>query len=339
MKYRRVVITRQGSPETLEIIEEEIPSPSSGEVLVKVIAAGVARADILMRTGHYPAKIPPFPFTPGYDIAGEIAQLGEGVSSISIGQRVLALTKIGGYSEYLCVPEGKIVPINEDIDPADAVSLVLNGLTAFQMFNRFAKVKPGEDILVHGAGSGVGTLILQLGSMIGTRMFGTESKAKLPIVEQLGAIPIDYKNEDFVARIHETTGNGVDAAFDNIGGMHLWRSFNSLSRNGRLIAYGEMAIATTDNPALSDRIAHHLLPRILNLGVSGKTAVWYENYPFNSSHPDWYFEDLNSLIELLREGKITPVVAQRFPLEEANIAQALLESATVPGKIVLICND
>lgn len=336
MRYRHVVITGQGGPDKLQLVEEEVPEPAPGEVRLRVLAAGVGRADILMRTGHYPLSLPPFPFSPGYDVVGEVEKIGENVDNVEIGQRVAALTKFGGYAEFICHPKEWLAPVDETLDPAEVVSLVLNGLTAYQMFTRFAKVQPGEQVLFHGAGSGVSTLLLQLGSMIQCQMFGTESQAKLPVVEDLGAVAIDYQREDFVARILELTEGGVHAAFDNIGGMHLWRSYKALRKGGRLIAYGEMALASSDNPPLPDRFAHRFFPRLLNLGFSGKSATWYENYPTNKINPDWYQNDLRTLFQMLKEGKLQPVISGRFPLEQARQANELLESSTVPGKIVLV---
>ena len=320
-------------------MEDEVPEPAPGEVRLRVLAAGVARADILMRTGHYPLSLPPFPFSPGYDVVGEVEKIGENVDNVEKSQRVAALTKFGGYGEYVCVPKEWLAPVNEGLDPAEAVSLVLNGLTAYQMFNRFAKVQPGEQVLFHGAGSGVSAILLQLGSMIDCQMFGTDSQAKLTMVEELGAVSIDYQREDFVARIKELTKEGVHAAFDNVGGLHLWRSFRSLRRAGRLIAYGEMALASTDHPALSDRFAQRYFPRLLNLGLSGKSATWYENYPVNKNNPDWYQDDLKMLFQMLKDGKLRPVISGRFPLEQARQANELLESSTVPGKIVLVMDE
>jgi len=213
MHCRRVVITRPGGPDVLRMITDPLPEPGPGEVCVKVLAAGVARADIMMRRGQYPGEVPPYPYAPGYDIAGEVHSLGEDVQGLEVGQLVAALTGVGGYAEYLCVPAAWLVPVPHGLDPAEVVSLVLNYLTAYQMMHRFASVREGERILVHAAASGVGTALLQLGRLLDLRMWGTASAGKHPVVESLGAIPIDYRSEDFVRRVRrEADGRGASLA-------------------------------------------------------------------------------------------------------------------------------
>ena len=176
MKNRRIIISRKGGPEVLKLIEEEAPSPAGGEVRVRVQAAGVAFADIMMREGLYPGA-PPVPFTPGYDIVGLVDEPGAGVKSLSPGKRVAALTKVGGYADYLCLPEKDLVEMPIGLDPAEAVCLVLNYMTAWQMLHRVAHVREGEKILIHGAAGGVGTALLQLGVLSGLELYGTASKS------------------------------------------------------------------------------------------------------------------------------------------------------------------
>lgn len=237
MKYKRVVISRKGGPEVLQVVEEELAEPGAGEVRVKILATGVAFADVAARKGMYPTA-PPIPFAPGYDIVGVVDKAGAGVSSLSAGQIVAALLPhFGGYAEFACVPENLLVPVPDGLDPAETVSLVLNYLTAHRMLHRSAQVKRGERILVHGAGGGVGTALLQLGKEAGLEMYGTASKRKHELVSGLDATPIDYRSEDFVERIRSLTGDGVDAVFDWIGGTHLSRSYSTLRRGGRLVSY------------------------------------------------------------------------------------------------------
>jgi NADPH2:quinone reductase len=195
-KNARMVLTGLGGPEVLKCVEEHLPKPGAGEVRVKILAAGIAFADVLMRRGLYPGT-PKFPFTPGYDLVGNIDALGDAVSQFVIGQRVAALTMIGGYSRYTVVPAGRLVPVPDGLDPAEAVSLVLNYVTAYQMLHRVAKLREGQRVLIHAAAGGVGTAALQLGRLAGLEMFGTASKAKHQLVASLGATPIDYRSESF----------------------------------------------------------------------------------------------------------------------------------------------
>lgn len=239
MSYKHVIITKFGGPEVLKVVEETaLPEPKHGEVRVKVLVTSAAFTDVMIRKGKYPDVKEKPPFSPGYDMVGVVDKLGEGVTRFKVGQRVADLTIIGAYSEYICRPESRLTPVPDGLDPAEAVSLILSYVTAYQMLHRVAKVKRGQRILVHGAGGAVGTAMLQLGKLLDLEMYGTASQSKHELVASLGATPIDYKGEDFVERIRSLTGDGVDAAFDPIGGESLKRSFSVLRRGGMLVAYG-----------------------------------------------------------------------------------------------------
>src|SRR5215469_3638320 len=212
-KNERVVITGVGGPEVLKLVEEELPTPGPREVRVKVLAAGVAFADVLMRHKLYPAA-PPFPFAPGYDIVGEIDAIGDGIGEFQLRQRVAALTMVGGYSQYTLVPAAHLVPVPGRVDPAEAVSLVLNYVTAYQMLHRIAALRAGQTVLIHSAAGGVGTSALQLGKIAGLNMFGTASQPKHDLVSALGAVPIDYRSENFVQRIRQLVPEGLDCVLD-----------------------------------------------------------------------------------------------------------------------------
>lgn len=339
LDYKRIVISHPGNPDVLQVFKEEIPEPKTNEVRIRVQAAGVARADVMMRMGQYPGSTPPYPYTPGYDIVGEVDMLGDGVSTLKIGDKVAALTEVGGYAEYLCLPEDRLVPVPQDLDPAEAVCLVLNHLTAYQMLHRFAKVKVGERVLFHAAASGVGTAQLQLGRLLELEMFGTASKGKHDLVSRLGGIPIDYKRDDFVKRIRHSSADGVDVVCDPVGGSHLWRSFRALNRTGRLIAYGEMAITGPQKSKRFEKTLHHYLPDLLNRLPGERKVQWYEVFLENEAHPDWYREDMATLFGLLSEQKLNPIIAERIPLAEAMRAHELLEASAICGKIVLMCQE
>ncbi|MFQ5596198.1 MAG: medium chain dehydrogenase/reductase family protein, partial [Anaerolineae bacterium] len=237
LKNTRVIVARPGGPEVLQVISESLPEPRAGEYRVRIHAAGVSFADLLMREGVHP-ETPPAPFTPGWDLVGEVEKAGEGCSAYQPGQLVAALPVVGGYAEYICLPEKELVPLPDGLDPAEAVSLVLNYVTAYQMMHRSAKVSQGRRILIHAAAGGVGTALLQLGRLAGADMYGTASSRNHDLITSLGGIPIDYKNVDFVEEIRQLTGDGVDVVFDGIGGRHTWRSYRALRSGGRVIAYG-----------------------------------------------------------------------------------------------------
>src|SRR5215470_14002882 len=237
MRYKRAIVTQYGGPEVITAVEEDIPIPNAGEVRVKVLAAGVGLPDVLAREGVHP-ETPRTPYTPGWDLVGTVDQIGDGVSGLELRQAVAAMPIHGCYAQYLCLPWRKLVPVPAGLDAADAVSLVLNYITAYQMLHRSAKARAGQRMLIHGASGGVGSAMLQLAKLAGVEMYGTCSAQGAAVVRELGAIPIDYKNADFVEEIHRLTGDGVDAVFDGIGGDNLWRSRDALREGGRVVTYG-----------------------------------------------------------------------------------------------------
>jgi NADPH:quinone reductase-like Zn-dependent oxidoreductase len=334
-KYDRIVVTSLGGPEVLKYIEEDLPEPARGEVRVRNLAAGVAYADVLMRRGLYPGTPKP-PFTPGYDLVGDVDALGEGVTQFAVGQRVGALTVRGSYSQISIVPENLLVPVPESLDPADAVCLFLNYVTAYQMLHRIAKVSSGQCILIHGAAGGVGTALLQLGALHGLTMYGTGSASKQAAIASAGGIPIDYRSEDFSKRVRQLSPNGVDAVFDPVGGMNWWRSQGLVRRGGSLVCYGVSA-AVSGGKIIG--AASFVLLEILKLIPDGRQCGWYNITNLRNEHPDWFRADLMALFDLLAQGKIRPVIGARLPLREAARANELLESAKFSGKIVLLCRE
>lgn len=328
----RVVIAAEGGPEVLKIVEDEVPAPGTGEVRVKNLASGVAYADVLMRHRLYP-KTPAFPFAPGYDIVGDIDAIGADVGEFAVGQRVAALTMLGGYAQYTIVPAVHLVPVPANLDPAEAVSLVLNYVTAYQMMHRVARLQPGQSFLVHGAAGGVGTAALELGKLIGLKMFGTASKGKHALVHSLGAAPIDYRSENFVERIRQLAPGGVDCVLDSIGGKNWLASYRCLRGEGSLICYG--ASAAVNEGKLSAGVGFATFG-FLRLIPGGKKVTWFNVKTWRDEHPDWFREDLSALFELLAKRQIQPVIGARLPLREAARANEMLEHAEVTGKIVLL---
>jgi NADPH:quinone reductase-like Zn-dependent oxidoreductase len=261
MKYRHVLLTRFAEPaQAFQVVEDDLPEPEKGQVRVKILATGLAYADVMMRKGFYPG-MPRLPFTPGYDMVGIIDAIAPDVHGFSVGQIVAALTVFGSYSQYICLSTEFLVLVPTGVDPVQASTLPLNYVTAYHLLHRVAKVKSGERILVYGAAGGVGTAMLQLGRLAGLQMYGVASSSKQELVKQLGATPLDYKQEDIVARVNELTGDGVDAVFDGIGGAHLAQSFRTLRKGGRLVAFGISSIpAGTPTPVA---LVRYVLPSLL----------------------------------------------------------------------------
>ncbi|MFQ5796232.1 MAG: medium chain dehydrogenase/reductase family protein [Candidatus Bipolaricaulia bacterium] len=337
MKFKRVVAGHRGGPEVLQLVEEDLPEPPPGEMRVKVLTAGVLLADILWQTGKVPGSPKP-PFTPGYDVVGVVDKLSEGVSTPEVGQTVAAMIQYGGYTEYVCVPAEKLVPVPDGLDPAEIVCLTVNYTTAYQIFKRVTKVTSGKRALIHGAAGGTGSAMLELGRLMDLEMYGTASEPKHDLVSGLGAIPIDYRNEDFVERIFSLTGDGVDVVVDPIGGSNPKRSFKTLRPGGFLVVTAFFSQIKEGISTMGTILGMLRIP-IWNMLPNRKSASWFDVVSFNKKNPTYYAEDLKVLMDYLAEGKIKPVIADRMPLVEARKAQELLLDFKMQGKIVLVCSE
>jgi len=350
---KRVVVDHYGGPEVLKVVDEDDPRPGPGEVRVKVLAAGVSFTDAQLRAGTYIAGGPKPPFTPGYELVGVVEELGPGCTRLRVGDRIGALTVWGADADTVCVPEHDVVDVPEDLDPAEVVSLLFPYMTSFQALHRTAQVKPGESVLVHGAAGRVGVAALECGAVAGLQMYGTCSKRDFAKVEQLGAAPIDYRNEDFVARIRELTGGkGVDVVLDSLGGPISLRSFRVLRPGGRLVVFGRYATLSHGHKNRTAVIEWYV--SIGALWVWAKLSPRRQVMPYQIQkfrdralwrpgavggeprYPEWFREDFQALLDLLRAGKVRPVVAERLPLTEARHAHEMLETSARNGKLVLV---
>jgi NADPH:quinone reductase-like Zn-dependent oxidoreductase len=338
VKNHRVVVTRHGGPDVLQMLEEDLPEPQAGEVRVRVLAAGISGYDLMFRSSGRLPGTPKVPFTLGEDIVGVVDKLGEGVSTLELGQMVAGATFWfgfgGGYTEFICLSANDLVPVPPGVDPAQAVCAVVNYLTAHMAMHTSAQVRSGEQVLVHGAAGGVGSALLQLGQLAGLEMYGTASRYNHELVSALGATPIDYRNEDFVQRIRALTGAGVDVVFDPVGGARqVWRSNRALRKGGRLVWFG---MAATKKGGLKVIPFTLLAVALLKLIPDGKKAPLA---PDLSKDKAWYRATLTELLDLLAAGQINPVVAERVPLAEAARAHELLERGGYGGKVVLVRLD
>jgi NADPH:quinone reductase-like Zn-dependent oxidoreductase len=338
---KRVVVGRYGGPEVLQVVEAEDRPPGVGEVAVRVLAAGVSFTDAQLRAGTY-FGVPKPPFTPGYELVGVVEELGPQCSRLKKGDRVAALTVWGAYAERVCVPEANAVEISSELDPAEVVSLVLPYMTAYQLLHRTAKARRGETVLVHGAAGRVGTALLELAALAGLRVFGTASARERAIVERLGAVAIDYRNEDFVARVRELLGDGVDVALDGLGGLLSLRSFRALRPGGRLVIFGHYSTLAHGRKSWRGWIEWYAATACValwDLLTPSRRVLAYRIqslHPRGPRDPDAYRADFLELIELLRQHKIRPIVAERMPLADARRAHELLERSASVGKLVLV---
>jgi NADPH2:quinone reductase len=335
---KRVVVEHFGGPEVLRVVEQDDPRPGRGEVCVRVLAAGVSFTDTLVRAGTYLGGPSP-PFTPGYELVGVVEELGPGCGELEPGDRVAALIVWGGYAERVCVPEANAVRVPADLDPAQVVSLVFPYMTAYQLLHRAAKARGGETVLVHGAAGRVGRAAVELGVPAGLRLYGTVSTADRERVEQLGAVPIDHRREDFLARVRELTDRGVDVALDGIGGPISIRSFRALGPGGRLVIFGHYSTISEGRRSRRGWLAWYASTALV--GTAGllwprRRVLSYRIAKLRDRHPDWFAEDLGELVALLREGEIDPAVAERLPLTDARRAHELLAGSAAVGRLVLV---
>ena len=332
--YRRIVVAHRGGPEVLEVQQDELPRPAPGEVRIRTEAAGVSGLDRMLRSRSFPG-FPKVPFTPGTDVVGVIDEVGDEVTAFAPGKRVGALLGFnGGYAEAVCVAAADAVAVPDGVDPAAAVCVIANHVTAYSVMHHVAKVKSGERVLIQGAAGGVGTALLDVGRLAGLEMYGTASDYNHDLISSYGATPIDYRSDDFVARIRALTGDGVDVVFDPIGGARqLWRSYRTLRKGGRLVWFGVAASAQHGArviPAsLVARTAIALIP-------DGKRAPLTPDIMKDNER---YRRTLGDVFDLLAAGKIEPLIAARIPLAEAARAHEVLERGGYAGRVILVVED
>ena len=322
MRYKKVVVSAFGEPEVLKVVEEELRQPLPGEVLVRVYSAGVARADCNRRSSDWSGQIPPFSL--GYDFAGKVEAIGDGVTTFEVGQSVAGINEnLNCYSEYIYINPEWMVTIPESLDPAQAACLGLNYLVAFQCLHRVAKVHLGERMLILGASGGVGTALVELGKLAGLEIYGTASTTKADRIRELGAISIDYQRESLEQHIKEIN---FDVVFDGIFDEYLEPAYNSLLPHSKYIIFG-----FTGSPQEYE----HKIVKI----KSWRLTQTYNKDLINFNILEPYKEDLSQVADYLATGKINPLVHERIPLHQASRAHKLLESGSVTGKIVLMCDQ
>lgn len=327
-----IVMPHAGDPGVLEVVRNNRPrDPEPGEATVSVEAAGVSFAEVQMLKGRY-FNQPKFPFVPGYDLVGTVTATGEGVNETLLGTRVAALTETGAWAERVALPATQLVAVPAGIEPADAVAVVTNGVTAWQLLHRAARVQPGQTLVVHGAAGGVGMLLVQLARLAGVEVIGTASASKHDAVRALGAVPIDYRTENVPESVRHIAPDGVDAVFDHVGGAGLVDSWRMLRRGGTLVSYGSASTLTGTGHRLRPYLP--LLGRLTawNVVPNGKRATFY----YVKRWPRAFVQDLSTVFALLAEGRIEARIARRLPLVRAAEGLGLLASGKVSGKVVLI---
>jgi NADPH:quinone reductase-like Zn-dependent oxidoreductase len=336
--HNRVVqVSRFGGPDVLEVVDTALPTAGRGEVRVRVLASGVEYTDVVIRRHLYPQAMrrrPPFVL--GYDVVGEIDQLGHSVTGFQVGDRVADLTVLGSDAAFLTLRADRMTRVPASVDAAEAAALILSWTTAYQLLHRAARVQRGQRVLVTGAAGAVGQALLTLGRMAGLELWGTVRGDHAALIRELGATPVDYEREDFTRVLR----GGFDVVFDGIGEDGYRRSFAALKRGGRLYAYGYTARVHEERRPLT--IVPWLARQYLQLrwtGLpSGKRCHLYSINVMRARHPDWFREDLEGLFGLLATGAIRPRVAERISFDEITEAHRRLEAGGLEGKLVL-CPD
>jgi NADPH2:quinone reductase len=314
---KAIRVNELGGVEKLTLEEIEKPVPKADEVLIKVAAAGINYADTMMRSGNYLTK-PPLPFTLGYEAAGTIESLGENVTNLSVGQRVLATTSSGGYAEFATAKAALAMPIPDELGFGESTALLVQGLTALGLLN---ETKAGQTILIHAAAGGVGTLLVQLAKYKGLKVIGTaSSEQKLQIVADLGAdFAINYSEDDWTDEVLKATdGRGVDWLIEMVGGSIVAQNLKVLAKHGTMWIYGA---ASGEDFKVS----------VLSLMAKNHTIRGY--WLMNESIPN-RIAFTKELLGHLGAGRLKIQVTE-FPLEKAREAHEAIENRKTTGKVVL----
>ena len=336
---RAVWITKYGPPEVLAVRETPDPTPAAGEVRVRVAASGLNFAEVTARKGLYPDAPKP-PCVVGYEGAGVVDALGEGVRDVEVGTRVMFLSRFGGQADTVCVPAAQAIPIPDALGFVEAAAIPVNYLTAYQMLHRVARVRPGDHVLVHMAAGGVGTAVLQMCRAIGgITTYGTCSAKKHAFARDHGCMHcIDYRTTDYVAEVRALTeGRGVNYVFDALGPRDWHKGLSLLRPGGMLVTFGVANVSTGPRRNLF-KVGRELLhtPRFTPLGLMNQNkGVAGVNMGHMWDESESHRAAMLELTRMWEAKAIKPHVHEVLPFSEAAKAHALLEEGQNLGKVVL----
>lgn len=344
IKTHEIVIPEMIEPAGLLVRERDLAPLGPSEVLIAMEATGVSYAEVAMLRGRYPGQ-PAFPFVPGYDVVGRVVGVGSAVDRALQGKRVATLTETGAWAEHVVRPEHQLVVVAEDLNPAEVDTLVLNGMTAYKMLHRVAKVRAGQTVVVLGAGGGVGTMLVQLARLAGVNVIGTCKPAQRDAVEALGARAIDYTRGHVLEEVHAIAPEGVDAVFDHVGGESLRSSFVMLRPGGFLACYGNASAMRKTRSPWWEFLQFLARKALWSLRPGGRRMTFFDIWGRGTFGADRTFrparfwrefrEDLGHLLGLLSAGTLQAHVARRVPLLRAAEAIAEHKAGGFTGKIVL----
>jgi NADPH:quinone reductase-like Zn-dependent oxidoreductase len=336
---QQVWITRYGPPEVLELREAATPQPAQGEVLIKVAAAGINFADIMARLGLYPDAPKP-PCVVGYEVAGEVAAVGPSCAGFKAGDKVIALTRFGGYASHVSVRQEQGFPLPGGLDFAQGAALPVTYLTAYQLVVAMGRLRAGETVLVHSAAGGVGLSAINLATIIGAKVIGVASAAKHDFLRQRGVLGlIDSRATDLVDRVRQlTNGRGVDLALDARGGRSWRESYDCLAPTGRLAVFG-LATAVGGGRWVGTARALFGVPWLrfnpLRL-MNDNRGVFGVNLGHLWDQHEMIREWMSQLLAWQAQGKITPVLDRSFSFADAPAAHRHIEGRGNIGKVLLV---
>jgi NADPH:quinone reductase-like Zn-dependent oxidoreductase len=330
LRNKVVQVKQFGGPEELQVMDAPVPTARHGQVRVRVLASSMEYTDVTIRRHVYPWVQQRPPFVMGYDLVGEIDQIGDGVRDFRIGDRVADMTVIGSNTAYRTLRADRVSRVPPGVDAAEAAALILSWTTAYQLLHRAAHVQRGQRVLVQGAAGAVGQALLVLGRMAGLELWGTTRRESAALVRDLGATPIDYQREDFT----QFVPGGFDVVFDGIGEDGFRRSFAALKPGGVLCAYGYTAGVQAHRPML-DMLLWVGRLYLWRWRPGRRRAQFFSVNVARARHPAWFREDLERLFGLLAAGAIRPRIADRISFEQVIDAHRRLEGGQLEGKLVL----
>ncbi|MFF5566387.1 medium chain dehydrogenase/reductase family protein [Streptomyces sp. NPDC012623] len=333
-----VVLPGKVEPDGLQLRHGSVPAPGPGQIVIRMEATGVSFAEQQMRRGRYYDQ-PAYPFVPGYDLVGRVAAVGAGVEPGLTGTRVAALVKVGGWASHVLVDAADAVRVPDGIGAAEAETMVVNGITAWQMLHRKARIRAGQTVLVLGANGGVGSVLVQLARAAGVKVIGTASARHHDALRDQGVVPVDYRADDITARVRAVAPGGVDAVFDHVGGQGLVDSWRLLAPGGTLVSYG--SASTRDDEGSKQWPVLKLLGRVWlwNALPNGRRAYFFNIWAGRALAKNRFRAqlrgDLTQVFAAFQRGDVTARIAAQLPLSRASEAMKLAESGTVAGKVVL----
>ena len=341
---RAVVLTGHGGPEVLQVQERPDPKAGPGEVRIAVKAAGINFADTMARVGLYPDAPKP-PCVLGYEVAGEIESVGEGVSDHKRGDRVVAGTRFGGQASLVSVPAGQVLPLPDGLSFEQGAAIPVNYSTAYCGLEIMGGTNEGDRVLVHAAAGGVGTAAVQIARMKGAEVFGTASAGKHDAIRELGVShPIDYRTQDFEQEVMRITdGEGVDVVFDAQGPRSFRKSYRVLRPGGRLIMYGLAEASEGEGRSIPKLIGSLARMPLATMPWWKSLQVMNENKGvFGLNMLAWWDTEgdieriTGPLVEEIEQGDLQPVVAEAFPFDRAGDAHRFIAERKNIGKVVLV---